>query len=85
MRERMRFGTKKQQQDQYLVTRPRLRELLERQGFTCTEVKHPYFDYLRAWVFPLSRELALFVTDYYTELGQDVPIPIRDYLRTLEW
>lgn len=81
----MKFGVQNQQQDQYLVTRPKLRELLERQGFTCKEVKNPYTDYLKAWVFPLSRELALFVTEYYTEMGRDVPIPIRDYLRALEW
>lgn len=84
-RVRMRFKTQQDQQEKYIVTRPKLRELLERQGYTCTEVKHPYSEYLRAWAFPLSRELAIFVTEYYTEMGRDVPLPIRDYLRALEW
>lgn len=78
----MKLGT--QDKREYVVTRPRLMESLERQGFKGTPTKHPYSEYLRAWAFPLSRELAVFVANYYRDvIGRETPIPIQEYMREL--
>ena len=63
----MKLGT--QDKREYVVTRPRLMESLERQGFKGTPTKHPYSEHLRAWAFPLSRELAVFVANTDTNSG----------------
>ena len=78
----MKLGT--QDKREYVVTRPRLMESLERQGFKGTPIKHPYSEHLRAWAFPLSRELAVFVANYYRDvIGRETPIPIQEYMREL--
>lgn len=69
------------QEKTYLVTRPKLREKLEQMGFECKEVKNPYSDYLKAWVFPLTRPLAIFVVAYYAQMGKEAPMPIAEFLR----
>ena len=79
----MRFSTKKQ--EQYIITRPRLKMFLEEQGFECEETQNPFTDRLRAWAFPLSRELAEQVWMWYTERELPVPFRITEYLRTVEW
>lgn len=79
----MRFTTKKQ--EQYIITRPRLKMFLEDQGFECEETQNPFTDRLRAWAFPLSRELAEQVWMWYTERELPVPFRITEYLRTVEW
>lgn len=69
----------------YLVTRPRLRSFLELEGFHGEEVKNPYSEYLQAWIFPLTRDLAAAVHDWYAENHLEVPYRITEYLRTVEW
>lgn len=78
----MKFGTRTQD---YLVTRPRLKNYLEDKGFTATETTNPFSDYLKAWAFPLCRDLAVAVWEWYTERQLPVPYPITEYLKTVEW
>ena len=78
----MKFSVQPDQQ--HLVTRPKLKIFLEDQGFECEETRNPFSDHLRAWAFPLSRELAEQVWMWYTERELPVPFRITEYLRTME-
>ena len=80
----MRFSSSAEDQ-LFLVTRPKLKMYLEGRGFECEETGNPFSDRLRAWAFPLSRELAALVWEWYTEKQLPVPYRITEYLRTVEW
>lgn len=74
----------KAEKNKFLVTRPRLKMFLEDQGFECEETRNPFSDRLRAWEFPLCRNLAEDVWMWYTERELPPPFIITEYLRTVE-
>lgn len=65
---------------EFFTTRPRLATLLIEKGFPAEIRPNPWNSARKAWVFQLSRDLAVTVFEYYTELEQRVPAIIEKYL-----
>lgn len=63
----------------YYCTRPRLASLLMEKGYAADLKLNPWNKTKRAWVFPLTPDLAETVLNYYTEIGQRAPAIIQQY------
>lgn len=65
--------------EDYYCTRPRLASLLMEKGYTAELKPNPWDGKKRAWVFPLTADLAETVLNYYTDIGQRAPAIIQQY------
>jgi len=63
----------------YYCTRPRLASLLMEKGYAAELKMNPWDGKKRAWVFPLTPDLAETVLDYYQGIGQKAPSIIQQY------
>lgn len=66
---------------EFYVSRPTLAGLLMQKGMKAEIRPNPWQRERRMWVFPLTKELAETVLDYYQNIGERVPGVIENYFR----
>lgn len=64
----------------FLLTRPRLANLLTERGITATPCSNPFHPGRTAWLLQLTPENARFIKNWYEAEGAKVPDKITKYL-----